>query len=141
MYCLKSELPKTEIVTFKRRSKATTIKWNNAVFESKNNNKNNINGYRVPCKGDSGSGQVVLTSITRGSKKVDKYVLAAVHTTAPADTFTQNGVEEYHVPCGTYTKDDTTNRFLMSASAAQSTSWPDIFNWIKDKAKIKQVSE
>ena len=68
-------------------------------------------------------------------------MLAAVYTSSTDDVFTDDDDgEEHQVPCGTYTKDDNTKTFLMSAAKAQSTSWPEILNWIKNKAEIKPVS-
>ena len=143
MLCLKSEFPITKTVTFNRKKTTlgTPIDWKKPLFVNYDNTRSSMNGYRVPCSGDSGSGQVVLTSINKNSKKQFRYVLAAIYDATISDDFTDDDGTEYGIPCGSYTRDDRTKKVLHSAATAQSTSWPDIFAWIKDMADIKQSSE
>ena len=116
-----------------------TIKWNKPTFDKDENIRNDRNGYRVPCSGDSGSGQVFLTSINEEheKKQMDTYVLAAVFADDVADVFIDDNNEDYLVPCGTYAWDHSKMKYQMSAARAISTSWPEIFNWIKNQAQIK----
>ena len=143
MFCLKSQFPITKTVTFKREKTTVgnPIKWKKPLFVNYDNTRSSMNGYRVPCSGDSGSGQVVLTSVNKNSKKQFRYVLAAVYDATISDDFTDDDGTQYDIPCGSYTRDDTTNEFLKSAATAQSTSWPDIFAWIKRMADIEQSSK
>ena len=147
MICLKSKLPQTRTVTFKRKknrinvpdNKRNPIDWKRPDFQKDDNSGGKINGYRVPCTADSGSGQVVLTSISPNSLKDSRYVLAAVFTARAHSSFTDdNDKKEYNVPCGSYAYD--IEGILKAEAIAQITSWPNIFNWIKDKAGIKQPS-
>ena len=136
--CLKSELPQTRTVTFKRKKKM--IDWKKPHFQKDDNSERKTNGYRVPCSGDSGSGQVVSTSISLNSVEDFKYVLAAVHTGGTASPFTdKNDRKKYSVPCGSYAYDKL-GTVLKAESKAQITSWPHIFNWIKATAGIEQPS-
>ena len=147
MICLKSELPQTRTVTFKRKKKMkrNPIDWTKPFFENDNNSGKigkigKINGYRVPCSEDSGSGQVVLTSINPNSVEDFKYVLAAVYSATTSSGFIDNDGKRYLVPCGSFAYDSKENKFLKAEESAQITSWPDIFNWIKDMAGIEKPS-
>ena len=117
------------------------IDWAKPFFENDDNSDRNINGYRVPCSADSGSGQVVLTSITQNPFEGFKYVLAAVYTAARHSSFSDDkDGKQYQVPCGSFAYDSKENTFLKAEGKAQITSWPGIFNWIKDTAGIEQPS-
>ena len=140
MICLKSELPQTRTVRFKRKKKImrNPIDWTTPFFDKDNNDETKINGYRVPCTADSGSGQVVLTSISSNSLEDFKYVLAAVFTTSTQSSFSDdNDGKQYQMPCGSHAYNSRDNTFLKAEGKAQITSWPDIFNWIKDTAGIE----
>jgi hypothetical protein len=145
MLCMKSKLPKTETVTFKWKAKTPNSKhkpidWKTPFFGTDDNSKSGSGGYRVPCSADSGSGQVVLTSIGSTPLETYKYVLAAVFESTSEDTFVDKGNLDY-MPCGSYVKTNTlvngVMKILKSATQSQRTSWPEIFNWIKQKAEIK----
>jgi hypothetical protein len=145
MLCMKSKLPKTETVTFKLKaktpkSKDKPIDWKNPLFVTDYNSKSESGGYRVPCTGDSGSGQVVLTSIGVTPLGSYKYVLAAITTYGLEGTFVDKG-NPVNIPCGSYVQTNTLvpgmKKVLKTAEESHSTSWPEIFNWIKQKAEIK----
>ena len=97
-----------------------------------------MNGYRVPCSGDSGSGQLVLTPMNQDAPKDSRYVLAAVFGSKTKGEFTDGG-KTYSMPCGSYAIDESNpneHKHVVLGSIATSTSWPEILQWIKNKAEI-----
>ena len=145
MLCMKSILPETKSVTYERKSRCCgnfgkkPIDWKDPFFFQEDNS-NGPKGYRVPCRGDSGSGQVVSISIDPKLPKSFKYVLASIYTGTMQDNANVNGIN-MDMPCGALALiyDFNSNRVdtLESQALAQSTSWPKILDWIKNKAKIK----
>ena len=141
MLCLKSILPKTKTATYKRKEYYLPIQWKDPIFVQEENSKDFTKGYRVPCRGDSGSGQIVSISIEPKPLQSFKYVLAAVFTSTIQDLVVENGKDVPVVPCGStvFSYDSTAKKVvtLESQGHAQSTSWPEILDWIKNKAKIQ----
>ena len=146
MWCLKSILPKTKTVFYKRKCGKSCVNvgkkpidWKHPFFWKEDNSKGSIKGYRVPCGGDSGSGQVVSISIDSKPLQSFKYVLAAVFVKTIENNVEENG-ELVGMPCGStaFRYDSNTRKVvtLQSQGLAQSTSWPEIFDWIKHKANI-----
>ena len=86
MICMNSKLPKTKIVTYKQKSGSPD--WANPQFDH-HNAPSEIESYRVPCPGDSGSGQIFSTQYTDLQTRVEhkKFVLSAVLTTKGKDPF------------------------------------------------------
>ena len=145
---MKSILPKTKTVTYKRKSQCCgnvgkkSIEWKDPAFvqiENEENSEGLIKGYRVPCRGDSGSGQVVSMSIDSKHVQSFKYVLVAVYSSTIEDNVVENG-NHVHMPCGSTAliHDSTTGKDVPHQSLARAlrTSWPEILDWIKNKANI-----
>ena len=144
---MKSKLPKTETVTYERKSRMINvgkkqIDWANPSPFQEDNSKVNLKGYRVPCQGDSGAGHVAYMSIDKNPIESHKYVLAAIHTAEQASNIKDGGIH-VGMPCGSYVqnRDSTTGgkHILQAQGEAQSTSWPEILDWIKTKAKINKL--
>ena len=119
MLCLKTEFPKTKTVTFKRKKSMVgkKIDWQNPTFYDEDNDESNRNGYRVPCRGDSGSGQVFLTNIKKDIINVKddfRYALAAVYNGDVTDEFPDPEGNRYIGPCGMYAWREDQKRFLST---------------------------
>ena len=130
-----------KIIKKRGNSKGNPIDWDTEFFEKEDNSRNDIVGYRVACTGDSGAGLVVKTAIGPKIAEPFKYILAAIITQASFDTFLNKATgEEEGVPCGAYIKrtaNDGKIEILREQGEGQSTTWPEIFNWIKDIAETK----
>lgn len=143
MLCMKMELPKAKTVTF-RRKPGSDPQWGKPEF-GQEDTPAKIESYRVPCGGDSGSGQFFATHYYTdpGSLSWDgkrslrfKFILAAVFVAGFSEQFQDSLGKEHEVPCGTYTSDSKKKDDLQYTANSQSTTWPEIFNWIKKNAKI-----
>ena len=112
---MNSKLPKTKIVTYKRKS-GSEPDWANPEF-AHHEAPIEIESYRGPCPGDSGSGQIFSTQYTDRQTRVEhkKFVLSAVLTTKSKDHFYVKKFffreKSYRLPCGayTYSKKNTEN--------------------------------
>ena len=136
MICMNSKLPKTKIVTYKQKSGSPD--WANPQF-GHHNAPSEIESYRVPCPGDSGSGQIFSTQYTDLQTRVEhkKFVLSAVLTKGVYDNFYVKKFpfkeKSYRLPCGAYTYSKKQGKYIKGTSMSQSTTFPEIFNWIKGK--------
>jgi hypothetical protein len=148
MLCMKSILPVTKTVTFKRKSQCCgnignkPIDWKDPSLLKEDNDKGTMKGYRVPCRGDSGSGQVVSISIDQNPLETFKFVLASVYSNTIQDNSNVGDKKNIvWMPCGStaLSFDSTTGKevTLQSRGRAESTSWPEILDWIKNKAQIQ----
>ena len=144
MICMNSKLPTTKIVTYKQKSGSPD--WANPQF-AHHDGPSEIESYRVPCKGDSGSGQMFSTQYTDLQTRVKhkKFVLSAVLTRAGSDHFYAKkfffGEKSYRLPCGAYTYSKKHGNYIQQMSISQSTTFPEIFNWIKRQITTKPYLE
>ena len=144
MICMNSKLPKTKIVTYKQKSGSPD--WANPQFDH-HNAPSEIESYRVPCPGDSGSGQIFSTQYTDLQTRVEhkKFVLSAVLTTKGKDPFYVKKFffreKSYRLPCGAYTYSKKHGKYIQEMSISQKTTFPEIFNWIKRQITTKPYLE
>ena len=101
--------------------------WTTAIVEQIEKPPDHIFGYRVPCKGDSGSGQIFSTIVNEF-----RFVIAAVLAGYDHDDVVDSNGKLVDLPCGTYSFDVVSNKFLDSVHFSQSVRWPPIFDWIKE---------
>ena len=138
--CMKSKVEKTKTVTFQRQPGSKTD-WTWPFFNQEET-LNQDESYRVPCIGDSGSGQFIeieYTTTKPTPKKQSKFVLAAVlkggishqFSTKYKDKNGQIKTRRHDVPCGSYTYNQKQKIYNQDTSFSQSTTFPDIFKWIK----------
>ena len=129
MICMKSVLPKTKIVTFTRHL-GSQPNWGSPPAFDQEQAPDKIESYRVPCIGDSGSGQFFLARYDPEKENIQtppKYVLAAVYKGSVSDVF--DGI--HRMPCGGYTYNQNWKQYDTETSFSQSTTYSEIFQWIK----------
>ena len=130
MLLMKSELPITNTVSFKRNSKTKKIDWKALIIDKPEKQAGNILGYRVPCNGDSGSGQIFSTNYNEL-----RFVIAAVYNANSPDDVRDRDGKPVGMPCGAYSINVPYYKILETVHFSESLSWPDIFDWIKDTLK------
>ena len=136
---MNSVLPKTKTVTYKQKS-GVKPDWTNPEFANKGG-PTQIESYRVPCEGDSGSGQVFSTQYLDRQTSVEhtKFVLAAVLSGGITDGFFHKpflAKEKRHsLPCGSYTYSRKLGKYIQDTSYSHSTTFSGTFNWIKTQIK------
>ena len=137
MLLMESELPITNTVSFKQDQDTKETDWNTPIVGKEEPRKYlpyNIFGYRVPCRTDSGSGQII--SANAGTWKIEpRHVIAALQTKAYHETFSDSNGELVEMPCGAYSINVPYYKILETVHFSESLSWPDIFDWIKDTLK------
>ena len=144
MICMKSVLPKTKIVTFTRHL-GSQPNWGSPPIFNQEQAPDQIESYRVPCRGDSGSGQFFLTKYDPDKPEYTqtppKYVLAAVYKGEVSDAFQvllsngQDETDDHPMPCGGYTYNQKWKQYDTDTSFSESTTYSEIFQWIKYQIK------
>ena len=141
MLCMKSKLPKPKTVTFQSKM-GDEIDWSNPVFKQLDFTEDLMGAYRTPCYGDSGSGQIFLSSYRSsiGQSRTFKFVLAAIYTEKVKNMFDREHkgkISSHRIPCGTYTYDPDAQRYIQSLAISQSISNQKIYLWLRYIIDVK----
>ena len=135
MICMKSDLPKTKIVTFIKQPGAEPT-WNRPVFGVENAVEY-ADSYRMICRGDSGSGQFITNEDVYESSTSDgsRMILAAIvsRNDYKNDPFIDEHGNSHEIPCGTNYYDKKREKYLQNRAVSHSITWPKIHRWIKDQ--------
>ena len=132
---MKSKIPKPKTVTFEWKM-GDEIDWSNPVFKQLDFTEDLMHAYRVPCRGDSGSGQMFLSSYRSsiGESRTFKFVLAAIYRGRLNDRFYgehKGKISAHKIPCGTYTYDPIAEDYIQSLAISESLSNQKIYLWVR----------
>ena len=138
---MSSKLPKTKFVRYRKKS-GSIPDWANPEF-FQYNAPSQIESYRISCEGDSGSGQIFATKYTdrQTHLKHKKFVLSAVFKGIVSDPFYTKKFlfkkKLHRLPCRAYTYSKKQGKYIKSVGTSQSTTFSEIFTWIKAQIKTK----
>ena len=135
MLCMKSKIPKPKTVTFEAKM-GDEIDWSDPVFKQLDFTEDLMAAYRVPCSGDSGSGQMFLSSYRSsiGQSRTFKFVLAAIfrgRVDVMFDGEHKGKISAHKIPCGTYTYDPIAEDYIQSLAISESISNQKIYLWVR----------
>ena len=138
---MKSKLPKPKTVSFESKM-GDEIDWSNPVFKQLDFMEDLMGAYRTPCYGDSGSGQMFLSSYRSsiGQSRTFKFVLAAIYHGKVKNMFYREHkgkISAHKIPCGTYTYDPIAEDYIQSLSISQSISNQKIYLWVRYIIDVK----
>ena len=141
--CMKSKIPKPKTVTFEAKT-GDEIDWSNPVFKQIDFTEDMMAAYRVPCSGDSGSGQMFLASYRASisQSRIFKFVLAAIYHGRYDDINMFHGehkgkISAHKMPCGTYTYDPIAEDYIQSLAVSESISNQKIYLWVRYIMMVK----
>ena len=141
MLCMKSKLPKPKTVSFESKM-GDEIDWSNPVFKQLDFMEDLMGAYRTPCYGDSGSGQMFLSSYRSsiGQSRTFKFVLAAIYHGKVKNMFYREHkgkISAHKIPCGTYTYDPIAEDYIQSLAVSESISNQKIYLWVRYIMMVK----
>ena len=141
MLCMKSKLPKPKTVSFESKM-GDEIDWSNPVFKQLDFMEDLMGAYRTPCYGDSGSGQMFLSSYRSSidQPRTFKFVLAAIYHGKVKNMFYREHkgkISAHKIPCGTYTYDPIAKDYIQSLPISQSISNQKIHLWVRYIIDVK----
>ena len=141
--CMKSKIPKPKTVTFEAKM-GDEIDWSDPVFKQIDFTEDLMAAYRVPCSGDSGSGQMFLSSYRTsiGKPRIFKFVLAAIYSGRYDEINMFDGehkgkISKHKLPCGTYTYDPISEDYIQSLAISESISNQKMYLWVRYIMMVK----
>ena len=139
--CMKSKIPKPKTVTFEAKM-GDEIDWSDPVFKQLDFTEDLMAAYRVPCSGDSGSGQMFLSSYRSsiGQSRTFKFVLAAIfrgRVDVMFDGEHKGKISKHKLPCGTYTYDPISEDYIQSLAISESISNQKMYLWVRYIMMVK----